>query len=799
MPDRAAKKLSAKKLIALFFSAVFSLFLVHCVSFPLEQEILIAEQGQACISIVLPDNYSAEEHDAAFALRSDLTAVTGAIFAVVTESQFRGDCAFYVGSTRYAQARGIGPGLLDKNEIQIRSFGKDIVISAGWGQKLPAAVSRFSQKYLQCRNFAWDTESHPVNSRLVLQAINDRWTSPFSHAEIYTEAFSIGSNKIETGVNELFLRNGLLPEGSDCANGQTVLTTFTPHTFYQFLPPSRWFSSHPEYFSMNEKGERFVGNPEKIGASGSSLCLSNPDVVGLVTESIQALVSRELEDRGLSPDAECTIDLSVEDNAEFICKCPECSAISDSEGSESGLLLSFVNTVARSLKPLYPALKIRTLAYGETQTAPLHIRPEDNVIIWWADSYGQSDCFRPLTHPINSHQLKKLKDWAAITKHLQIWDYWNMGLPSFQAVVPEFVPVETIAEDLRLYSKLGAEGLMVEYEWGAVEQSFYQMNLYCAMQLIKDPEQPIEPLIDSFMMAYYGEAKKPIKQYYELIKKALYAEKEPMFALYPPSSREYLNPGFLMKCRSLLTAAEDKTPVGSKERIHVLQELAVVDNCMVYYFDRFSNQDLYEIPFIKKQMIEAFLEDMQEIFLYNAREERYAKDLITLSELLRAVQALPELIHTADKKAIFDLTPAYLPQEQMLQDKQACTGYAVTYFVKTPSPEDAFDPFFGLYDRLSGLSSKPLRIKPVDENYHWYSLGKFPLGKNTIIYGHWSWEMTCALLDRYYLPIGPSNDPAKNRYEVFISAKFTGPLYVNNSTQPNAIFVDRIVLVAADK
>ena len=81
-------------------------------------------------------------------------------------------------------------------------------------------------------------------------------------------------------------------------------------------------------------------------------------------------------------------------------------------------------------------------------------------------------------------------------------------------------------------------------------------------------------------------------------------------------------------------------------------------------------------------------------------------------------------------------------------------------------------------------------VIPQNEKYNLLRLGKVTLTKNCVFFAHRTWAMQLDL-DRYYRAGG------SNTFEVFVSFKFEGPAYVRNSTKPNKISVDRILLFSA--
>ena len=91
---------------------------------------------------------------------------------------------------------------------------------------------------------------------------------------------------------------------------------------------------------------------------------------------------------------------------------------------------------------------------------------------------------------------------------------------------------------------------------------------------------------------------------------------------------------------------------------------------------------------------------------------------------------------------------------------------------------------------------------PSDEKYHWYKLPRpLELQSRAWFWGQ-CWAIQFNISSFYLLTDGVT---ANNVWEYWFSAKFTGPAYNKNSKQPNAVYVDMVVLtrpgakVRADK
>ncbi|MBR2372668.1 MAG: DUF4838 domain-containing protein, partial [Lentisphaeria bacterium] len=184
------------------------------------------------------------------------------------------------------------------------------------------------------------------------------------------------------------------------------------HSFYNYIPPEKYGKTKPEYFSMNRDGLRIMKRN-----AGGQLCLTNPDVKKIVCEHLLSSIRKDREKYGKT--APKLYDFSQMDNTPYLCYCPPCKKIIAQYGkADSGLLLWFVNQVAREIKKSYPDVMIRTFAYVNTEKIPSGIRAEDNVMIQLCDLYSKSNHTIPLTHPVNRKRSEIVKDWKRTASNL---------------------------------------------------------------------------------------------------------------------------------------------------------------------------------------------------------------------------------------------------------------------------------------------------------------------------------------------------------------------------------------------
>lgn len=92
------------------------------------------------------------------------------------------------------------------------------------------------------------------------------------------------------------------------------------HTFYQFMPPSEFYDEHPEYYSLID-GKRIHERAQ--------LCLTNPDVLDIITERLKQAIKENPSN----------LIYSVSQNDwKNPCQCNKCQAIVDDEGGQSGIM-----------------------------------------------------------------------------------------------------------------------------------------------------------------------------------------------------------------------------------------------------------------------------------------------------------------------------------------------------------------------------------------------------------------------------------------------------------------------------
>ena len=272
------------------------------------------------------------------------------------------------------------------------------------------------------------------------------------------------------------------------------------HSFLEQVPVEKYGKEHPEYYSLVD-GERQV-QFEKNGYY-NQLCLTNPDVLRIVTDSVLA----ELK---ANPDLP-NISVSMNDGSNY-CRCPNCAAIDEREGSQMGSLLTFVNAVADEVAKEYPNVMVGTLAYSYVRKPPKNIKPRPNIQIQL--------CYRScMVHPIedpncplNAEFCKEFSDWGKICKNIYVWSY-NANTFDYLSPWPN---LRGIGPDIRYYVANNVKG-MFAFTAGSVGSNFSELRNYMIAGMLWDPSRDGQQLMDEFLELHYGKAAGPIRRFINLI------------------------------------------------------------------------------------------------------------------------------------------------------------------------------------------------------------------------------------------------------------------------------------------
>ena len=209
-----------------------------------------------------------------------------------------------------------------------------------------------------------------------------------------------------------------------------------------WLLPRHLFSLHPEWFRMNENGER---TPDH------NFCVSNPDALAYVAERAALLAK-------LLPTGSSKYYYWLDDVSGGACHCPACRALSASDQQ-----LRAVNAMLSGLRTVDPQAQLCYIAYHETLAVPRCTEPADGVFLEYAPF--RRDHHRPLNDAScekNVIETAPLKDLIAFfgKKDARALDYWmDNSLFSGWTKPPKAFSLDedVMRRDCEYYASLGME------------------------------------------------------------------------------------------------------------------------------------------------------------------------------------------------------------------------------------------------------------------------------------------------------------------------------------------------------
>ena len=360
-------------------------------------------------------------------------------------------------------------------------------------------------------------------------AYREIWYYTPHHSQDYADWHAL-HHRIRVGDSNEYIWDSRFSGPLRWAEGMYV------HTFQKLIPPAKYFSTHPEWFS--EIGGRRVRDGQ--------LCLSNPEVLDTLCSNLAKMMEEH-------PDAQIW---SVSNNDNYnVCQCPHCRHMDSLYGGPSGTLIHFINQVARR----FPDKTISTLAYQFTRRAPQPVnghveKPDSNVSIMFCSiECGRQEAIA--TAPTEASFRKDMEDWAALTDNIYVWDY----VVQFRNMWDPFPNLHVLQPNLKYFHDHGVR-LMFEQGTGANNMtSWMEPREYMLAKLLWNVDADPDSLLHDFCIHYYGLASQPVEELYGEMHRALIASGKRLDIYgYPVDAADgYLSPGQVAKYQALIAAAYD--------------------------------------------------------------------------------------------------------------------------------------------------------------------------------------------------------------------------------------------------
>jgi len=451
----------------------------------------LASKGKAFATIVVGPDATETEKYAASQLVMYLKKATGADFVISETAAVKGS-RILVGQTA-ATKQLIGSfdwKSLRVDGILIKTVGNDLVLAGDRPRGSMYAVFTFLEDQLGVRWWTLFTESVPNKPELSINKLNIKYKPPF----MYRDMFSKGIFWADGYFPSHMKTNGTWQSiPADKGGHYSILGQV--HTFYELLPPSKYFATHPEWYSEID-GKRT--------SQSAQLCLTNEEMK-------KELIAQALVWIKQAPQAGI-ISISQNDCG-GACTCPKCTALVKKTGSQSGAIISLVNSVAEEIEKQYPDYLVETLAYTYTRTAPKNIKPRENVVIRLCSI--ECDFAHPLTSESNTIFYTELQDWQKITKRLYIWDY----TANFLDLLIPHSNFQVFGDNLRIFRKNNVVGVFEQGDGYNQDAGFGALKTWVLCKLMWNPDLDERKLMKEFLEGYYGKAAPYLTEYLNVMEK----------------------------------------------------------------------------------------------------------------------------------------------------------------------------------------------------------------------------------------------------------------------------------------
>ena len=492
-----------------------------------EAPLQLADGGKTAYKIVLPADAIEPERHAAAELAAFLKQSTGADFPIVAETDAGDGPCVLVGFGSKAQAlvpdrktAAYGP-----EEFVIETHPPHLLLAGGRPRGSLYAVYTFLEDHVGCRWFSSSVQRVPTHPTLAIGSLRDHQRPGFE----YREPFAFDSYDGDWSVRNKC--NGHSSRLDAKRGGQITYQGFV-HTFFELVPPARYFADHPEYYS-EINGKRT--------ADHSQLCLTNPELVDVVTTNVLELLK--------TAPPSSIVSVSQNDWAGW-CQCARCKEAEGEEGGVSGPLLRFVNQVAERVEKVRPDVAIDTLAYQQSRKPPHLIRPRPNVIVRLCSiecSFSQ-----PLAAALSNRPFAAdIEGWSKICQRLYIWDY----VTDFAHYVQPHPNFRVLEPNLAFFAANGVKGVFEQGSYQSPGGEFQELRSWVLAKLLWNPQSDANRLVDEFLTGFYGPAATDVRRYFDLIHDAVAASGD-FLGCYSPPTAAFLSLETIARADQLWEAAE---------------------------------------------------------------------------------------------------------------------------------------------------------------------------------------------------------------------------------------------------
>lgn len=228
----------------------------------------------------------------------------------------------------------------------------------------------------------------------------------------------------------------------DLAKSKGLTVEYELHAM-GWLLPRNLFESHPEYFLMDENGQR---NPS------NNFCVCNEEAMEIMERNAVNLAKKL---HGSSHRFYFWLD----DTNSLRCHCPKCTGLSSSDQQ-----LLVVNRLAETLRKEFPDAEVPYLAYYSTLQPPTQVKPGPGVFLEYAPmakyKNPNSEGYRTYV-PMEQKYLEPLMEMFGREK-TKVLEYWiDNSMYSNYTKPPKILNGNAVQtkKDIDFYKSLGIQDI----------------------------------------------------------------------------------------------------------------------------------------------------------------------------------------------------------------------------------------------------------------------------------------------------------------------------------------------------
>ena len=482
--------------------------------------------------IVIPDSATTQEQKAAYELAHWLEEITGAMFPVISDVKPRERKEISVGRTRRLESSGLAIKKMDLGDegYAIGAENGNLYLIGGRKRGPLYAVFALLEEDLGCRWYPGMIHRIPKHPELKFRPVPRSLVPKLEGREpFYWSALSpVWSLRNRTNSTHV-----PIPEEW----GGHMFWALRTHSYMRLVPPDKYFEDHPEYYGLRS-GKRALRR----------LCLTNPDVLAIATESVLEILRRHPGTRAI---------MVAQEDGSGPCECDKCTALDLAEGSPAASNLDFTNKIAEVVEEEFPGVLVCTYAYHFTNKAPKTIRPRHNVGIRLCNTELHPMPFISVADHEGYQQIQA--GWQSVCDNIFIYDYWA-NYHHYLAPNPNMV---MIAQNIRYFVEHGVlevSGLGTA-SWCNVGDRD-PMRAWVIAKLLWNPDWDVTELMRDFALGYYGKAGPAMAAYDELLRQSAQEHIHEEVMIRPKGGRRFpmdlpfLSREFLDKATELFDEAE---------------------------------------------------------------------------------------------------------------------------------------------------------------------------------------------------------------------------------------------------